>query len=139
MRQVTKLVIRPNSQGVDVPAAVQFLSKPLSPTASLPCLPCLREIELPSWGWDTQDVLDMVQFRFRALSSEGMEETLLTINVDRPGFNWAISPRPILELAALVKMRETLGVKCVQLDGWKDPKGMLAVAWNEEASKPVWV
>ncbi|KIO24142.1 hypothetical protein M407DRAFT_244549 [Tulasnella calospora MUT 4182] len=80
----------------------------------------------------------MVQSRFRALSSEGMEETLLTITVDRGMFS-IDTHEPILDLATLVKIRKTRGVKCVQVVGWKDPKGMLAVAWNEEASKPVWV
>lgn len=142
LRNVTRVTIRDGWHGVDVSAALRFLGEPPSTTASLPLLPslpCLREVKISSLHWEIQDVLNMVQSRFRELSSEGMEEPLLSIKVDRGGSHVFGITRPIIDLATLVKTREASGVKCVQLGGWKDPKGMLAVAWNEEASKPVWV
>ncbi|KAG8910382.1 hypothetical protein FRC01_006366, partial [Tulasnella sp. 417] len=136
MRNVTKVVIRHSWQGGGISEALQFLGRPLSTTTSPPSLPCVREIEIPTGDWDVQEVLDMVQSRFHAFLREGTEEPLSTIKVNRGTFYSISAPRSILHLTSLVKIRQASGVKRLQIEGWKDPKGILAVVWDEEISKP---
>lgn len=140
MRSVTKVLIRERGRrGADIRAALQFIGKSLPTSTSLPPLPCPQELLLPSGGWNTQDLLEMVQSRFHALSWKDMERTRLAINIPRGGFSWVGTTTPILDLATIVEIRKTSGVQCVRLTGWKEPVGMSAVVWSEESSKPVWV
>ncbi|KAG8910294.1 hypothetical protein FRC01_006409, partial [Tulasnella sp. 417] len=136
MRNVTKVEIDLSWQGGGISEALQFLGRPLSTTTSLPSLPCVREVEIPPGDWDVQEVLNMVQSRFHAFLREGVEEPLSTIKVHRGTFISISVPRSILHLTSLVKIRQASGVKRLQIEGWKDPKGMLAVVWDEEISKP---
>ncbi|KAG8891552.1 hypothetical protein FRC01_014639, partial [Tulasnella sp. 417] len=64
MRSVTKVLIRESWSGVDNRTLLQFIGKPLPTGASLPSLPRLREVFLPSRGWKAQDLLEMVRSRF---------------------------------------------------------------------------
>lgn len=139
MRSVTKVFIRERPREADISEALQFISKALPTSTSLPSLPHLKELLLPCGGWNTRELLEMVQSRFCALSWENMERTPLTITVQRGGFYWGGTPGPILDLATIVETRKTSGVQCVRLAGWKDPVGILAVVWSEEGSEPVWV
>ncbi|KIO24158.1 hypothetical protein M407DRAFT_9096 [Tulasnella calospora MUT 4182] len=140
MRRVTKAIIGDSWRGEDVSAALQFLSKPLTTSTSLPSLPCLQELILPSVGWNTQELLEMVQSRFCALSWETMERTPLTINVQHEGVAWVnMNRRPIPDLVTVIEIRKTSSVKCFKPVGWTDPVGMLAVTWNEKTSQPVWI
>lgn len=134
---VTRLLVAVAS-GEDVRELLQFLTRPLSPSASPPALPCLRELLIVSTGWDAQDLLDMVQLRFSVFSQAGLDPPLLSIRMRRGAFKWNGSPRPILDLIKLVKIRETEGVERVKFVGEDGTEGTLAITWSEEACEPTW-
>ncbi|KAG9050601.1 hypothetical protein FS837_004126 [Tulasnella sp. UAMH 9824] len=139
MRRVTGVAMQEGWRQVNASPVLRFLGEPLATSPSLPSLPCLQELRLPSEGWKTRDLLEMVQSRFCTVGWEAMERTPLTIHVQRrrvvlrKGGTWRI-----LDFAAVVNIRNTSGVECFNLAGWKNPEDKLAVVWNEEASKVVW-
>lgn len=137
LRCVTRLLVAVES-GMDVRELLHFLTLPLSPSASPPALPCLRELLIASTGWDAQDLLEMVQLRFSAFSKASLDPPLLSIKMRRGAFKWNGSPRPILDLFKLVKVRETKGVERVKFVGEDGTDGALAITWSEEASEPTW-
>lgn len=140
MRCATKVLIGGGRPREDVSQMLKFLGQPLKTSSSLPSLPCLRELIIKSVSWSIQDLLDMVQSRFCGLSKETVERTLLTILLERGTFSWARVAWPIIELTTLARIREMDGVGCIRLvGGARDSGGMLAVKWDEEASRPVWV
>lgn len=135
MLRVTKVIIGGRSfHGAEVSTALQFLSKPLPTNPSLPSLPCLQELRLPSAGWNIQDLLQMVQSRLCVVPWETMERTSLTITVQNGGIplggDGGTSPRLLLDLITVVKIREASSVKSFKHVGWKDPRGMRAVVWD---------
>ncbi|KAG9039018.1 hypothetical protein FS837_001075 [Tulasnella sp. UAMH 9824] len=135
MRCVTKVAIGKSWDIGSVGSVLQFLSKPLTTSASLPSLPCLQELYLPPKGWNTRDLLEMVQARFCTLGWEATERTPLTIDVVKWGLWGRGGPGLPLDLATLVNIRKTSGVN---LGGRKHPEGTLALVWNDEASEAVW-
>ncbi|KAG8913885.1 hypothetical protein FRC00_001353, partial [Tulasnella sp. 408] len=139
MRSVTKVAIGDSLYRGSIHVVLQLLSKPLTTSASLPSLPCLQELDLPSEGWNTRVLLEMVQSRFCAFAWEAMVRTPLTINVVRRSGSWGRGgPGLLIDLATLVKIRKTSGVERFNLGGRKDSEGTLAVVWNDEASEAVW-
>ncbi|KAG8910812.1 hypothetical protein FRC01_006115 [Tulasnella sp. 417] len=135
LRCLTRVSITVNDVQ-DVHAILRFLYQPLGPSPSTPSLPCLRELSLQSWGWNAQDILDMVQRRWTAFSEPNLDPPPLTINIWRGPFGWNDDRRPILDLATLDKIRGAKGVECVRVVEKHDVDGMLAIIWNEETSKP---
>lgn len=138
MRCATKLLINGSQPREDVLPILKLLGQPLETGASLPSLPCLQELRITSVGWSSQDLLDMVQSRFCGLSWNTMERTSLSIGLERRAFSRAGVPQPIVELAALGKIREIHGVRCIELADANDCDGMLAVKWDEQSSRPAW-
>lgn len=138
MRCVTSVVIGEYQRQGGTRLVLQFLAKPLSTDPPSSSLPCLRELILIPVDWIVQDLLDSLQSRFDSLLWEAVERPPLVVKVARGAFSWLGSPRPILDYAALTQIRETKGVGRVELIGSKERDGMLAVVWNEEASRAVW-
>lgn len=91
---------------------------------------------MPGAKWTAQGILGIVRLRFDQLLWEGTERTPLAISMSRGAFTSRGRPRPILDLSALAKIRETDGVDRVQFVGPEELDGTLAIIWDEEASAP---
>lgn len=138
LRCVTKALVT-TRQIPRTHAVLQFLHRPLSLSTSTPSLPCLQELEIMSTRWSALALLEMVQGRRTAFSESTLEQPPLTIIIWREAFTeWNYTPRSIVDLATLKKIRETEGVQCVQVTDPNPVFGTLAITWNEETSKPTW-
>ncbi|KAG9050602.1 hypothetical protein FS837_004127 [Tulasnella sp. UAMH 9824] len=137
MQSVTKARIKDSRRATSIRAALQFLGKPLQTSTSLPSLPYLQELHLPPGGWDTRDVLEMVQSRFYACQWKDMDRTPLTIDMQRRWYERGYTPKKIPDLPTIVQIRKTNGVQCVKLVEEDDPVGMLAEVWKDEGSEPI--
>ncbi|KIO25121.1 hypothetical protein M407DRAFT_25554 [Tulasnella calospora MUT 4182] len=135
LRCVTRVLVTQSDARI-THEILRFLRQPLGPGASAPSLPCLRELLITSTGWDVQALLDMVQQRCTAFPAPTLDQPPLAIKIEPGTFSWYYGPRPIIELATLVKIRGTEGVECFQFVGKRDADGTLAITWNEETSEP---
>lgn len=117
---------------------LQLLCRPLGQITYVPSFSNLRELELPSRGWNAQELLDMVQLRRSMFSKTTIDQPRLTINIRREIVMRNFDLITIPDLAILTKIQGADGVEGVRFLAPECKDGNLAVVWNEEASAPSW-
>lgn len=80
----------------------------------------------------------MVLVRSSAFPWIAMDRPNLAINIRRGAPTLDRSPKPILDLATLSKIKGAEAVESLRFVWAQSADGMLAITWNDEASEPTW-
>ncbi|KIO25117.1 hypothetical protein M407DRAFT_25550 [Tulasnella calospora MUT 4182] len=125
-------------EGESIRKLLRLLRQPSGPNAALPSLPRLRKLLLPPSGWSVQELLNMVQGRCSMFPKAILDHPPLVVHIERRTWLKNITAPIFLDLATLTKIKEALGIEGIRFVGPHDKDDVLAVTWNETASRPAW-